>query len=93
MAIDKIKDRSKNCQCTYKLIFMDINMPGIDGYQTSKEIQSILQENEMSTNIIMCSAFDSKENLDFAFKSGMKDILPKPIETCRLKQILYKYYF
>lgn len=41
----------------------------------------------------MCSAFDSKENIEIAYKSGMKDILPKPIETGRLKKILYKYYF
>ncbi|CAD8052966.1 unnamed protein product [Paramecium sonneborni] len=93
MAIDMVKSRYKNCSCTYKLIFMDIDMPGIDGYQTTKEIQQFLSQNDLSSTVIMCSAFDSKENIDFAYKSGMKDILPKPIETCRLKKILYKYYF
>ncbi|CAD8060934.1 unnamed protein product [Paramecium sonneborni] len=93
MAIEMVKSRYKNCSCTYKIIFMDIDMPGIDGYQTTKEIQQFLSQNDLSSTIIMCSAFDSKENIDFAFKSGMKDILPKPIETCRLKKILQKYYF
>lgn len=41
----------------------------------------------------MCSAFDSKENIDIAYKSGMNDILPKPIDTQQLKKILSKYYF
>lgn len=47
----------------------------------------------MNSTIIMCSAFDSKDNIDIAYKSGMKDILPKPIETSRLKKILNKYYY
>ncbi|CAK85139.1 unnamed protein product (macronuclear) [Paramecium tetraurelia] len=93
MAIEMVKNRFKNCKCTYKLIFMDIDMPGIDGYQTTQEIQQFLEQNDMSSTIIMCSAFDSKDNIDIAYKSGMKDILPKPIETSRLKKILYKYYF
>ncbi|CAD8139443.1 unnamed protein product [Paramecium pentaurelia] len=93
MAIDMVKSRYQKCQCTYKLIFMDIDMPGIDGYQTTKLIQQFLEQNNMNTVIIMCSAFDSKENIDIAYKSGMKDILPKPIQTNRLKKILYKYYF
>ncbi|CAD8133383.1 unnamed protein product [Paramecium octaurelia] len=93
MAIDMIKTRYQTCNCTYKLIFMDIDMPGIDGYQATKEIYQFLEQQNTSTVIIMCSAFDSKENIDIAYKSGMKDILPKPIENSRLKTILYKYYF
>ncbi|CAK75313.1 unnamed protein product (macronuclear) [Paramecium tetraurelia] len=93
MAIDMIKTRYQTCNCTYKLIFMDIDMPGIDGYQATKEIQQFLEQQNTSTVIIMCSAFDSKENIDTAYKCGMKDILPKPIENSRLKTILYKYYF
>lgn len=42
----------------------------------------------MSAVIIMCSKFDSKENIDIAYKSGMKDIHPKPIEDNRLNKIL-----
>ena len=29
----------------YKLIFMDINMPGIDGAETTKHIRDYLNEN------------------------------------------------
>ena len=36
----------------------------------------------------MCSAYDSKENIDYAIKSGMKEILPKPVDTNLLKKIL-----
>lgn len=36
----------------------------------------------------MCSAYDSKENIDYAMKCGMKEILPKPVDTNLLKKIL-----
>ncbi|CAD8087376.1 unnamed protein product [Paramecium sonneborni] len=93
MAIEMVKNKYDNCQCGYKLIFMDIDMPGIDGYQCSKEISQFLQQKNITSFIIMCSAFDSKDNIDIAYKSGMNDILPKPIDTLQLKKILSKYYF
>jgi CheY-like chemotaxis protein len=31
MAIDMVKNKFNQCKCGYKLIFMDIDMPGIDG--------------------------------------------------------------
>lgn len=41
----------------------------------------------------MCSAYDSKENLDCAYRSGMREVLPKPVEVGALKKLLNKYYF
>ncbi|CAD8151611.1 unnamed protein product [Paramecium octaurelia] len=93
MAIEMVRRKYDSCQCGYKLIFMDIDMPGIDGYQCSKEISQFLQQKNIVSFIIMCSAFDSKENIDIAYKSGMNDVLPKPIDTQQLKKILSKYYF
>lgn len=29
----------------------------------------------------MCSAYDSKDNIDYAYKSGMIDVLAKPIDN------------
>lgn len=38
-AIDKVNEKLKNECCQhYSIIFMDIDMPSKDGYQTSKEI-------------------------------------------------------
>jgi CheY-like chemotaxis protein len=39
----------------------------------------------------MCSAYDSKENIEEAFKSGISEILPKPIKSSQLKYIIEKY--
>ena len=39
----------------------------------------------------MCSAYDSKEIIEKAYESGMKDILTKPVLKNHLKQIVETY--
>ena len=45
-ALDKIKDRIKDPkkEC-YKLVFMDCNMPVLNGYQTASRIKKNIKEN------------------------------------------------
>ncbi|CAD8188799.1 unnamed protein product [Paramecium pentaurelia] len=93
-AIQMIKRRlDQNCCKTYKLIFMDIEMPIINGYQASKEITAILTKFNLTdqTVIVMCSAYDGYENSNQAKACGIKEVLPKPIEQKQLKQLLDKY--
>ena len=40
MAIDMVKD--KMCDCGYKIILMDIEMPIKDGFQATKEVINII---------------------------------------------------
>ncbi|CAD8104017.1 unnamed protein product [Paramecium primaurelia] len=93
MAIEMVKQKVSKCKCGYKLIFMDIDMPEMDGCQATKEILQVFSQHQIQCVVIMCSAYDSKENIDYAMKCGMKEILPKPVDTNLLKKILQKYYF
>lgn len=72
---------------------MDVEMPGIDGFQAAREISNFLIFKKHNFVIVMCSAFDSKENLEFAAKNGMREVLPKPVQISSLKRLLNKYYF
>ncbi|CAD8201019.1 unnamed protein product [Paramecium pentaurelia] len=93
-AVQMVKKRlDKNCCKTYKLIFMDIEMPISNGYQASKEITAILDKNNLTdqTVIVMCSAYNGNENSNQAKACGIKEVLPKPIEQKQLKQLLDKY--
>ncbi|CAK56993.1 unnamed protein product (macronuclear) [Paramecium tetraurelia] len=94
-AVQMVKKRfTQSCCCkTYKLIFMDIEMPISNGYQASKEITTILNKNKLTdqTVIVMCSAYNGDENSNKAKACGIKEVLPKPIEQKQLKQLLDKY--
>lgn len=51
-ALNKVKDRYKKTCCSnyYSFIFMDINMPIMDGYVSSSEIKSFLKKEALKIN-------------------------------------------
>ncbi|MNS64335.1 Aerobic respiration control sensor protein ArcB [compost metagenome] len=69
---------------TFDLILMDINMPLMNGFETTKRIR--LQGIE--TPIVALTAFDKDEITDEAISSGMNDIIIKPFEPVKLFKII-----
>lgn len=69
-------------QESYSLILLDINMPGLDGYQTAK----IIQEDESTCHIpiIFLSANANKESIKKGFEYGGKDYITKPFDESEL---------
>lgn len=85
-AIEKFKENQID------LVFMDVQMPIMDGIYASKEIRIIEKENNMPrTPIVALTAAAIKEERERALNFGMDDYLTKPIELKRLKDILDKY--
>ena len=68
----------------FDVILMDINMPEINGYETTIKIR----ENGIKTPIIALTAFDKNEVTDQATASGINDVLIKPFETEKLFEII-----
>ncbi len=63
----------------FALILLDVNMPGMDGYEVAELISST--EAHKHTPIVMLTAHDSTTNSILkAYKSGAIDYLSKPIE-------------
>ncbi|CAD8175269.1 unnamed protein product [Paramecium pentaurelia] len=88
-AIEKVKSRIQhNCQA-YKLIFMDIEMPGINGFQTSKQILEITGK---QSYIVICSAYDTQENYIEGQKIGVNQFLPKPVNQKELEVVLRRFF-
>ena len=69
---------------TYDVILMDINMPIINGFETTRRIR----ERGITTPIVALTAFDKDEITDEAYSSGMNDIMIKPFEPVKLFQII-----
>ena len=73
----------------YDLIFMDCEMPNLDGYGATKQIRHIEKIKKIKpTKIVALSAHALKEFEDLGRESGMDDYLTKPINKAELLNLL-----
>ena len=68
----------------FDLILMDINMPLMNGFETTKRIRL----KQITTPIVALTAFDKDEITDEAISSGINDIIVKPFEPLKLFKII-----
>jgi len=69
---------------TVDVVLMDLNMPDMDGFQTSR----ILIENGFCQPIIALTGNDSPEDRQMAKQAGMLGYLTKPIRKPALDSVL-----
>lgn len=76
----------------YDIILLDCGLPGIDGYQTARQIRALeRQQNREATVVIAISAQSSGQHLARCQESGMNDVLAKPIGLRTLADSLQKW--
>jgi len=73
------------------IILMDIQMPGMDGYETAGEIRKIEADEKRKTPIIALTALALQEDREKIRDAGMNDFLGKPVSPIDLKEMLLKY--
>lgn len=76
-------------QSDYDLIFMDVQMPEMDGLEATRVIRKLLRHN--SPMIIAMTANAMPEDREKCLEAGMDDYLSKPFKPRELQQILEKY--
>ena len=64
----------------YDLIFMDIQMPKMDGYMTTREIRTLKNSKKANIPIVAMTANAFEEDKQKAFKAGMNAHIAKPID-------------
>jgi CheY-like chemotaxis protein len=74
----------------YDLIFMDILMPGMDGYQVTKEMRQ-REESLVKRTPIVALTVNNSSDKSKCMKIGMDDFISKPFEACTLEELLKKY--
>ncbi len=73
----------------YALIYMDIQMPVMDGITALKEIKNSLLNNDTPVVAVTAHALtDEKEKL---LEQGFSDYMTKPIDESMLRHTLYEY--
>ena len=70
----------------YDIIFMDLQMPLMNGYEASRQILSL-----GSPVIIAVSGTDSQEEQDKCFEIGLKDFVIKPFTLDIIRKMLLKW--
>ncbi|WMX13669.1 response regulator [Aureispira sp. CCB-E] len=84
-ALEKLKNT------TYDLIFMDIQMPEMDGYETTQSIRNNSSLNHSQLIIIAMTANAMQEDRDKCLSIGMNDYISKPVIAQEIEQIIRKW--
>ena len=85
LAIDGLDALKKSKAKKYDLIFMDINMPEMDGYETTIAIRNDPNNFNSKTIIIALSAAVMLKEKNKALQVGMNDFVAKPFNALELK--------
>jgi CheY-like chemotaxis protein len=72
------------------LIFMDINMPEMDGFETTRHIRR-LNNSKSETPIVALTADAMKEDKERCLEAGMNNFLAKPFRLDEVKTLLEAY--
>jgi CheY-like chemotaxis protein len=74
----------------YDVVFMDLAMPGIDGYETTRRIRA-LPGPEGAVPIVALTASDSSAAHAACLEAGMNSILAKPVRPHELFEVLGRF--
>ncbi len=83
--VQAMKDRD------YKLIFMDMQMPEMDGLDATREIRAKIAK-ERQPIIIALTANAMQGDRERCLASGMDDYITKPLKIDELQHVISRYF-
>lgn len=78
----------KSSKTNYDLIFMDCNMPGMDGFEAAKQIRRKELETGKHVPIIAMTAYDRPQDRARCLSAGMDEYIDKGTSTRILEEII-----
>jgi signal transduction histidine kinase/DNA-binding response OmpR family regulator len=72
----------------YDLIFMDIQMPKMDGYTAAREIRTFSNNKKANIPIVAMTANAFEEDRKKSFEAGMNEHIAKPINVDNIASVL-----
>jgi CheY-like chemotaxis protein len=76
-------------RCRYDLVLMDLQMPGMNGLETTREIRKL--PGYQAVPILALTADFSDELRDRCLRQGMQAFLSKPVEAVQLWAVVSKF--
>ena len=75
----------------YDLIFMDVQMPEMDGYEATRRIRALDVPNAKTIPIVAMTANVFREDVEKCLEAGMTSHVGKPLAIDEIMDKLYKY--
>ena len=75
----------------FDLIFTDLQMPVMDGYEEARQIRSLPRKDAQTIPIIALTAYAFENNSDDMEKSKINDYVLKPVRFDLIQKIMEKY--
>jgi CheY-like chemotaxis protein len=75
----------------YDIIFMDVQMPKMDGYEAARQIRSLNTPKAAAVPIIAMTANVFREDVEKCMAAGMNAHLGKPLHAGEMLAVLRKY--
>ncbi|MBP9143260.1 MAG: response regulator [Thermoanaerobaculia bacterium] len=72
----------------FELVLMDVQMPGLDGYETTRRIRSDLGLAAAQLPVLALTASVLPEERRRAAAAGMNDFIAKPFDPQRIRQVI-----
>lgn len=82
---------SQSAEGFYQMILMDIQMPVMDGYESTRRIRTLARADVADMPIIAMTANAFSEDVTNAIEAGMNCHLAKPIDIAALMEVLNRY--
>lgn len=76
---------------SYSMIFMDIHMPEVDGYEATRRIRALDLPEADSIPIVAMTANVFKEDIERCLAAGMNDHVGKPVDVDEIYRTLKRY--
>jgi PAS domain S-box-containing protein len=76
---------------SYQLVFMDCQMPEMDGFEATRAIRQAQRRNGAHIIIVAMTANALEGDRDMCIARGMDDYLSKPVQLDRLREILARW--
>jgi len=79
---------AKSPEGYYDAVFMDIQMPGIDGFETTRRMRELPHPDARKTPVIAMTA-DAYEDMEESELAELNGYIAKPVDISEMKNLLY----